>query len=364
MNFPAYYQNKLSQKNYKADDCQIQASNLLQEYYNSWLKTSNTGIVTTLIKFFQPDKINNNGIYFWGGVGRGKSFLMDSFFEYITFDKKIRIHFHEFMRQIHKDLEKLRGKANPIDIVAKNIAKAYQVICFDEFHINDIADAMIFDKLFIQLFKLEVFFIITSNYEPTTLYKNGLHRDRFLPAIMLLQKHLKVFNLDNGNDYRMRSLEQIDIYHTPINSNTDKLLNQAFDKIAQMNDEDSILYIENRQIKSKRKAGSTAWFTFSELCDSPRSQNDYLELSLQFNTIILSDIPYMPPKMSTQARRFTWLIDIMYDHKVNLIMSAEVSPNNLHTQGLLSEEFHRTVSRIIEMQSKEYLEQSHRLHVR
>jgi cell division protein ZapE len=268
------------------------------------------------------------------------------------------------MRNVHKELELLRGKADPIDSVAKKIASQYRVICFDEFHINDIADAMIFDKLFHALFKYNIFFVLTSNYNVSDLYLNGLHRARFLPAISLLNKHLQVVNLDGGNDYRFRSLEQMNIYHTPITADTHNLLLNNFKKLAQSDniEENCSLYIENRQIHAKYKCADIVWFDFQELCNSPRSQNDYLELSLQFNTIILSDIPYMPPKMSTPARRFTWLIDILYDHKVKLIMSADVEAEQLYTEGLLANEFHRTVSRIIEMQSREYLELSHSLH--
>jgi cell division protein ZapE len=319
--------------------------------------------------FSSKSKPINNGIYFWGGVGRGKSFLMDSFYLYLKQDyvdlNITRIHFHEFMRNVHKELEYLCGIADPIDSVAKKIAGQYKIICFDEFHINDIADAMIFDRLFHALFKYNIFFVLTSNYNVSDLYLNGLHRDRFLPAIDLLQQHLQVINLDGGNDYRLRSLEQMNIYHTPITDATNSKLLDSFNKLAQNTkniEQNCDLYIENRKIHAKYKCDDVVWFNFKELCDSPRSQNDYLELSLQFNTIILSDIPYMPPKMSTPARRFTWLIDILYDHKVNLIMSADVVAEELYTEGLLANEFHRTVSRIIEMQSKEYLELSHKLH--
>ncbi len=376
MNFKLFFLQKLQHKNYTADTSQLNAAGILEKHFNYWLTNYyNTSFSTSINNLFlkitklAKEKNINHGVYLWGGVGRGKSFLMDSFYQYIKQDYKdlpvLRIHFHEFMRNVHKELELLRGQANPIDSVAKKISKQYKLICFDEFHINDIADAMIFDKLFHALFKHNIFFVLTSNYDVSDLYLNGLHRERFLPAIELLKQHLKVVNVDGGNDYRLRSLEQMPIYYSPITSKTDEILLENFKKLALNNldiEKDCNLKIENRKICTKYKCGDIVWFDFKELCDSPRSQNDYLELALQFNTIMLSDIPYMPPRMSTPARRFTWLIDILYDNKVKLIMSAEVKAQELYTEGLLANEFHRTVSRIIEMQSREYLELSRQPH--
>ena len=242
MSFKLFYQQCLQHKNYTADTSQNNAANALEQCYTYWLANYYNSNNVLNINFFKnifasKNKPTNNGIYFWGGVGRGKSFLMDSFYQYVNQNyvnlSINRIHFHEFMRNIHKELEYLRGIANPIDSVAKKIARQYEIICFDEFHINDIADAMIFDKLFNALFKYNIFFVLTSNYNVSDLYLNGLHRDRFLPAIDLLQQQLQVVNLDGGNDYRLRSLEQMNIYHTPITAKTNAILLDSFNKLAQ-----------------------------------------------------------------------------------------------------------------------------------
>ncbi len=367
--FSQYYIQKLKNIGYKHDEKQYIASQNIDKTYNTWLKNThkNNSILNKIKnKLFKKENPSNNGIYIWGGVGRGKSFLMDSFYEYLQQNstaklKSTRLHFHEFMRDIHWQLQQLKGNANPINIIAANITQKYKIICFDEFHVNDIADAMIFDRLFRQLFNLNFFFIITSNYPPQNLYFDGLQRERFLSAIELIQQQLFVYNLDNGYDYRLRNLQQISAYITPIiHEQTNAILEQNFNKIAQKNDEENTLKIQNRIINMQRRSGSIAWFTFTQLCDGPRSHYDYLELASQFNTIILSDVPYMPPKMATQARRFTWLIDILYDHKVKLIISAQVPAASLYTEGPLVHEFGRTVSRIIEMGSDEYLQQMHK----
>jgi cell division protein ZapE len=291
----------------------------------------------------------------WGGVGRGKSFLMDSFYSVVPVVRKTRLHFHEFMRAVHRELDELKGVADPLNEVAARIAKKYRLICFDEFHVSDVADAMLLYNLMKALFDNGVSFIMTSNYEPDTLYPDGLHRDRMLPTIALLKEKLDVLNVDSGNDYRKRALEQVEAYLTPLGAATDEALRKAFLKIAETKDEDPHVDIEGRRLKALRRAGTTIWFDFHTLCGGPRSQNDYLEIASRFHTVILSAIPRMSAGMSSEARRFTWLIDVFYDNKVKLIMSAEVIPEALYTQGTLSNEFHRTVSRIIEMQSEDYM---------
>jgi cell division protein ZapE len=300
------------------------------------------------------------GVYMWGGVGRGKSFLMDSFYLVVPVNRKTRIHFHEFMRGVHRALDDLKGVANPLDEVARRIAKKYRLICFDEFHVSDIADAMILYNLLGALFENGVSFIMTSNYAPDTLYPDGLHRDRMLPTIALLKEKLDILNVDAGVDYRKRALEQVEIYHWPLGGDADRALRHAFSTVAEAADEEPVIRIEAREIRSLRRAGGVIWFDFATLCGGPRSQNDYLEIANQFHTVILSGTPRMSASMSSEARRFTWLIDVLYDHRVKLLMSAEVPPEELYTQGMLANEFHRTVSRIIEMQSREYMESARR----
>jgi cell division protein ZapE len=259
------------------------------------------------------------------------------------------------MRAVHRQLDELKGVEDPLIEVARRIAKKYRLICFDEFHVSDVADAMIMYNLLSALFANGVSFVMTSNYEPSTLYPDGLHRDRMLPTIALLEDKLDVVNVDAGVDYRHRTLEQVQAYYTPLNAATDKSLRDAYCKVADTADEDPRVHIEEREIRALRRAGGVIWFDFATLCGGPRSQNDYLELATRFHTVVLSSVPAMSAAQSSEARRFTWLVDVFYDHKVKLIMSAEVSPDLLYTKGTLANEFHRTVSRIIEMQSREYM---------
>jgi len=296
----------------------------------------------------------------WGGVGRGKSFLMDSFYSVVPVVRKTRLHFHEFMRGVHRQLDELKGIADPLDEVARRVAKKYRLICFDEFHVSDVADAMILYNLLKALFDNKVSFVMTSNYHPDTLYPDGLHRDRLLPTIALLKERLDVLNVDAGTDYRKKAMQQVVAYHAPLGAQADRALRQAFAALAETADDDPRIHIEAREIKALRRAGGAIWFDFATLCGGPRSQNDYLELASRFHTVILSGVPRMSAAMSSEARRFTWLIDVFYDHKVKLLMSAEVQPEELYTEGVLSNEFHRTVSRIIEMQSLEYMEAERR----
>ncbi|MEC5218344.1 cell division protein ZapE [Actimicrobium sp. GrIS 1.19] len=349
-----FYEHALSQRGFTADPAQRAAVERLQRCYDEWVgfRARRSSTFKRLIN--RPDV--PRGVYLWGGVGRGKSFLMDSFYSVVPVVRKTRVHFHEFMRDVHRQLDSLKNVADPLDEVARNIAKKYRLICFDEFHVSDIADAMILYNLLKALFELGTSFVMTSNYQPDTLYPDGLHRDRMLPTIALLKDNLDVMNVDAGNDYRKRALEQVEAYHTPLNAAADHALRTAFASIAETADEDPRLRIEAREIRALRRAGGVIWFDFATLCGGPRSQNDYLEIASQFHTVILSGVPAMGAAMSSEARRFTWLIDVFYDHKIKLLMSAAVPPDQLYTEGMLANEFHRTVSRIIEMQSREYME--------
>jgi cell division protein ZapE len=300
-------------------------------------------------------------VYLFGGVGRGKSFLMDLFYNAVPLKRKTRLHFHEFMREVHRELADLQGTVNPLDALAKRMALKFKLICFDEFHVADITDAMILHRLLAALFDNQVGFVATSNFKPNDLYPNGLHRDRIMPAIALLNQKLEVLNVDNGTDYRRRTLELVTTYHSPLGPQADAAMNEAFNQLAEFADENPILRIESREIRARRKAGGVVWFDFRVLCGSPRSQNDYLELASQFHTVMLSHVPHMPVNMASEARRFTWLVDVLYDRRVKLIMSAAVPPEELYTQGPLSHEFPRTVSRLNEMQSQEFLALDRRL---
>ena len=358
MNVQEFYQHALTQRDFKADAAQQRAVDRLQLCYDEWVdyKAQRSNSFKRFIN--RPDV--PRGVYMWGGVGRGKSFLMDSFYSVVPLVRKTRVHFHEFMRDIHRQLDELKGVANPLEEVARKVAKKYRLICFDEFHISDVADAMIMYNLLSALFDNGVSFIMTSNYDPELLYPDGLHRDRILPTIALLKQKMDVMNVDAGVDYRGRALEQVDSYYTPLGAETDRKLREAYARIAETADDDPHVTIENRQIRALRRAGTIIWFDFATLCGGPRSQNDYLEIASQFHTVILSGIPMMSAGQSSEARRFTWLIDVFYDQKVKLIMSAEVEPEELYTSGMLANEFHRTVSRIVEMQSREYMDKEQR----
>ena len=353
------YQRELQQRGYASDPAQLRALAALERCAAEWRdykeKRSNA-----LKKLLNRPEIPR-GVYLYGGVGRGKSFLMDCFFGAVPLKRKTRLHFHEFMREVHRELAALQGTVNPLDALGKRMAEKYRLICFDEFHIADITDAMILHRLLKALFDNGVGFVTTSNFRPEQLYPNGLHRSRILPAIDLLNARLEVVNVDNGVDYRRRTLEQLTLYHTPLGESAERAMDEAFDRLAESQDEDPVLNIEARQIRARRKAGGLVWFDFKTLCGGPRSQNDYLELASQFHTVLLSDVPQMQVRMASEARRFTWLIDVLYDRRVKLIMSAEVAPEMLYTDGPLAHEFPRTASRLNEMQSAEVLALDRRL---
>jgi cell division protein ZapE len=294
------------------------------------------------------------GVYLWGGVGRGKSFLMDCFFCVVPLVRKTRVHFHEFMRDVHRQLEEVRGETEPLDQVGLKLARRSRLICFDEFHVSDIADAMILYRLLARLFALRVGFVMTSNDPPDLLYRDGLHRDRVLPAIDLLKANLDVIQIDAGVDYRLQAMQAVDAYITPLGEAADRKLEAAFTRIAEIADEEPLLRIEGRVIRARRRAGGIVWFEFDELCGGPRSYSDYLEIASQFHTVVLSNVPCLSAAQASEARRFTWLVDILYDRRVKLIVSAQAAPGELLRSGLLQSEFQRTVSRLIEMQSKEY----------
>lgn len=359
MNVREFYEHALSQRGFVADESQLNAVNRLQQAYDEWVEYK-AQRANAFMRFLRPPEIPR-GIYMWGGVGRGKSFLMDSFYSVVPLVRKTRVHFHEFMRSVHRELDELKMVVNPLDEVAKRIAKKYRLICFDEFHVIDIADAMILYNLFKALFENGVSFIITSNFHPDTLYPDGLHRDRMLPTIALLKEKLDIVNVDSGNDYRKRALEQVDAYYWPLNEKASEAMRVAFARIAETTDENPSLKIEGRDVRALRRAGGVIWFDFATLCGGPRSQNDYLELASRFHTVFLSDVPVMSAGMASAVRRFIWLIDVLYDHKIKLVMSAEVAMDELYTDGAQIAEFQRTVSRLIEMQSSEYMEAERRL---
>ena len=352
------YQADLKARGYQSDPAQLRAIDALQRCADDWAAYKDKRSNSFKKLFNKPDI--PKGVYMYGGVGRGKSFLMDCFYNAVPIRRKTRLHFHEFMREVHRELAGLKGTVNPLDELGKRMARKFKLICFDEFHVADITDAMILHRLLAALFDNGVGFVTTSNFKPDDLYPGGLHRERILPAIELLNQRMEVVNVDNGTDYRRRTLEQVELYHTPLGPEADAAMNEAFTRLASGGDEDPVLHIESREIKARRRAGGVVWFDFKQLCGGPRSQNDYLEIASQFHTLLLSDVPHMPVRMASEARRFTWLVDVLYDRRVKFILSAEVAPELLYAEGPLAHEFPRTVSRLNEMQSAEYLALPHR----
>lgn len=352
------YEAELQARGYQSDPAQLRGVAALERCATEWshYKAQRSNALKKLIH--RP--AIPRGVYMYGGVGRGKSFLMDCFFQAVPVVRKTRLHFHEFMREVHRQLAELQGTVNPLDALGARMARRYRLICFDEFHVADITDAMILHRLLDALFEHGVGFVTTSNFKPDDLYPNGLHRDRILPAIALLNEKLEVISVDNGTDYRRRTMEQVKLYHTPLGPQADAEMNEAFTRLAESRDEDPVLLIEHREIRARRKAGGVVWFDFRTLCGGPRSQNDYLEIASQFHTVLLSDVPRMAARNASEARRFTWLVDVLYDRRVKLIVSAEVPPEALYTEGALAHEFPRTVSRLNEMQSADFLALEHR----
>jgi cell division protein ZapE len=353
------YEAALTERGYTTDPAQQRAIDALERCAAEWTayKQKRSNAVKKL--FNRPDI--PRGVYMFGGVGRGKSFLMDCFYQAVPIKRKTRLHFHEFMREVHRELRDLQGTVNPLDELGARIAKRYKLICFDEFHVADVTDAMILHRLLDALFKAGVGFVTTSNFHPDGLYPDGLHRDRILPAIELLKDRLEVINVDNGTDYRRRTLNHIQLYHCPLGPEADTALEATFNELAEVADQDPVMTIEARQIRAVRRAGGVIWFDFRTLCGGPRSQNDYLEIASEFHTVLLSNVPQMSVRQASEARRFTWLIDVLYDRRCKLVMSAAVPPEQLYLEGPMSHEFPRTVSRLNEMQSQEFLDLEHRL---
>ncbi|HCW95673.1 MAG TPA: cell division protein ZapE [Pseudomonas sp.] len=357
------YQADLKRPDFFHDAAQENAVRHLQRLYDDLLASerNNGGLFGKLFgkKSQEPVK----GLYFWGGVGRGKTYLVDTFYEALPFKQKMRTHFHRFMKRVHEEMKTLKGEKNPLTIIGKRFADEARVICFDEFFVSDITDAMILATLLEELFKNGVSLVATSNIVPDGLYKDGLQRARFLPAIELLKKHTEVVNVDSGIDYRLRALEQAELYHFPLDAEAELSLEKSFKSLLTENCkvlEDEALMIENREIRARKVANDVAWFEFRALCDGPRSQNDYIELGKIFEAVLVSNIEQMNVAKDDMARRFINLVDEFYDRNVKLILSAEVELKDLYAGGRLEFEFQRTLSRLLEMQSHEYLSRPHK----
>lgn len=364
----ARYERDLQRADFRRDASQQQAVAYLQQLYQElmagWQVPKASALGVLLQKVLGPKaKAPLKGLYFWGGVGRGKTYLMDCFYESLPFPQKMRMHFHRFMRRVHSELKKLDGEKNPLQKVADIIAAETKVICFDEFFVSDITDAMILGTLMSELFARGVVLVATSNIVPDGLYKDGLQRARFLPAIALLKQHTHVVNVDGGVDYRLRALEQAELYHSPLDAAADQSLQKSFRSLlASPADEQAneVLLVEGREIQTRYSAEGVVWFDFVDICDGPRSQNDYIELSKEYHSVFVSNVPGLGRANDDQARRFINLVDEFYDRHVKLVISAERPLAELYSDGKLNFEFQRTVSRLLEMQSHDYLAMEHR----
>jgi len=354
------YQTGVVNGEYQRDAAQKAAVELLQSLYEELCATEpeSKGMLGRL---FTRNSTAVKGLYFWGGVGRGKTFLMDLFYDSLPFEKKRRLHFHRFMREVHQGLGTFQGQPNPLKQVAKKFSLQARVICFDEFFVSDITDAMLLAGLLDEMFRLGMTLVATSNVEPDGLYENGLQRSKFLPAIALLKEYTLVHNMDGGVDYRLRTLESAEIYHYPLDDAAESGLAQAFrDLSPDAGRENVVLSIEGREINTRCCGDSVAWFDFAMVCDGPRSQNDYIELAHLFQTVLIGKVPVFRSRTEDQARRFISLVDEFYDRNVKLIVSAEVGIPDLYQGERLAFEFQRTESRLREMQSREYLAREHR----
>jgi cell division protein ZapE len=301
------------------------------------------------------------GLYLWGGVGRGKTWLMDMFFESLPFPEARRRHFHRFMHDVHTELKTLQSRESPLELVSERIAHDTRVLCFDELFVTDIADAMILGGLFEGLFRRGVTLVATSNIPPRDLYKDGLQRQRFLPAIDLIERHVDVVNVDGTTDYRLRQLKQAGTYLLSTAPDTPQRLEALFNELAHHGaSSGGTLEIEGRPISVVRESSSAVWFDFAAICGGPRSQDDYIEIAREYQSVIVAGVPVLDPLRDNEARRFIALVDEFYDRNVNLIISAAALPPDLYRGERLTFPFERTVSRLIEMQSEDYLAREHR----
>ncbi len=308
----------------------------------------------------KPDVTPIKGLYFWGGVGRGKTYLVDTFYDCLPFNNKMRVHFHRFMHRVHEELKTLQGQSDPLKIIAKRFADETRIICFDEFFVSDITDAMILGTLFEELFAHNVTLVATSNIIPDELYRNGLQRERFLPAIKLINECCDTVNVDSGIDYRLRTLEQAEIYHFPLDKQADENLMHYFQQLStEVGQKDKIIEINNRPLTTIQESEGVVHFEFATLCETARSQRDYMELSRLYHTVLLANVTQMGAENDDSTRRFIALVDEFYERHVKLIMSAEVDLEQLYTDGRLSFEFKRCLSRLQEMQSHDYLASEH-----
>lgn len=363
----ALYQQDLEKGGFSYDKAQEKAVLHLQRLYDDLITKPGRRVrVRRKIKHVltgRPQNEKVQGLYFWGGVGRGKTYLVDTFYNALPLERKWRVHFHRFMQRVHEDLKQLKGRSDPLAVVAEKLASEASVICFDEFFVQDIADAMILSTLLQELFKRNVVLVATSNIVPDDLYKNGLQRARFLPAIELIKENCQVVNVDSGIDYRLRTLEKAEIYHWPLDATADSNIVSYFHDLTTGSNgvvKMVNLDINNRSIHARMAAEDVVLFEFSDICEGPRSPYDYIAIAQQYQAVLISNVKIMSGDADDTARRFIALVDEFYERRVKLIMSGAAPIESLYQGTRLAFEFKRCLSRLLEMQSQEYLALAHK----
>ncbi|WP_010605924.1 cell division protein ZapE [Pseudoalteromonas maricaloris] len=354
------YQQDLQRDDFQYDSAQENAVKHLQRLYDDLINQPpvKQNFFSRLFGKAEPPKVK--GLYFWGGVGRGKTYLVDTFYDALPTERKMRVHFHRFMHRVHAELKKLNEVKNPLESIADTFKSETDIICFDEFFVQDITDAMLLGGLMQALFARGIVLVATSNIVPDDLYKNGLQRARFLPAIELVKVNTEVVNVDSGIDYRLRTLEQAEIFHSPLDKQADENLFDYFNKLSpEPGKAEQAIEIEGRMIQTRIVSDCIVMFDFPALCETARSQVDYMEISRLYNTVILSNVKQMGQQNDDAARRFIALVDEFYERNVTLIISAAAPITELYTEGTLNFEFKRCISRLQEMQSHEYLAKEH-----
>ena len=365
-----WYWHFSQRHDFQADSEQLRVLEKLQRLFEELedYRHYRAGKINRLVTNLGAGRKPPRGIYIWGGVGRGKSLMMDAFFKVLPHKRKRRVHFHEFMREVHGRMRALPGQEDPLDPISVTIAKEVRVLAFDEFHVSDIADAMILGRLLELMIARGVVLVMTSNYKPDDLYPNGLQRARFLPAIEILKRDLDVVELTGSTDHRRRILDTLSVYYTPIDGNADAHLATFFEAMTKATyAENSSIEVGGRPVAFRRRAKGVIWFDFTELCEKPRSQVDFLEIASAYHTVLVSGVRRMNVTQTDVVRRFTWLVDVFYDQRVKLVLSADAQPEDLVQaqdssaphERMVRKEFARTASRLREMQSRDYFSRRH-----
>jgi cell division protein ZapE len=350
------YQQLIDGGAFDSDPDQLPAIHALDDLWHALRHRQSTSLLDRMRRRGPPPL---KGLYLWGSVGRGKTWLMDLFFDSLPEGRKLRVHFHRFMQRIHRDLRDLRRVPDPLDRIAAEWSEQTGVLCLDEFFVTDIADAMLLAGLLDSLFARGVTLVTTSNVEPDDLYRDGLQRAKFLPAIELIKQRTRVLELAGNTDFRLRILEQSEIFHHPLDESADRVMTAAFDRMTAACELDHDLDINGRNFHARRRGDGVIWFEFEELCERPRGAIDYIEIARAFNTVVVSNTPQLAEEDANAARRFITMVDEFYDRNVKLLMSAEVPVTELYTGNKLAFEFERTASRLTEMQSHDYLASPH-----